>query len=127
MKKRKKWLRITIVTVVVGLGIGAFWMFSHSTEPSLSVSQLKSRASSLDGQSVLLAGEVMPGSLQWDKSSQTMHFDLGDGADRQPVTFKGVVPDKFRVGTRVTVEGQLRDGYFEAQRFSNRSLCNVCH
>lgn len=127
MKKRRKWLPITIAALVVALGVGAFVMFTHSAEPALSVSQLKSRASFLDGQSVLLAGEVMPGSLQWDKSSQTMHFDLGDGADRQPVTFKGVVPDKFRVGTRVTVEGQLRDGYFEAQRFSNRSLCNVCH
>ncbi len=124
---KKRWLPIVIGVLVIGLGVGAYWMFAHSAEPSLSVSQLKAKAGSLNGQRVLLAGRVMPGSLLWDKSTQTMHFDLGDGMERLAVAYKGVVPDKFQVGTRVTVEGRLLDGYFEAQRFSNRSVCNVCH
>ncbi len=127
MKKRKKWLPIAIVAVVVVLGIGAFVMVTHNEKPTLSVSEMKTRAGSLDGQSVLLKGEVIPGSLQWDQRSQVMHFDLGDGVERQAVTFNGVVPDKFRVGATVTVEGQLQGGNFEAQRFNTRSLCNVCH
>lgn len=124
---KRRWLPIVIMVLVVGLAFGAYWVFAHSAEPALSVSQLKEKADSVNGQRVLLTGKVMPGSLHWDKTNQTMHFDLGDGVERQAVVFKGVVPDKFQVGTKVTVEGQLREGYFEAQRFSNRSLCNVCH
>lgn len=64
---------------------------------------------------VRLGGTVAAGSVQWDASHRHLHFLITDGARSLPVAYSGVVPDIFKDGRQVVVEGMLgRDGTFEA-------------
>jgi cytochrome c-type biogenesis protein CcmE len=64
---------------------------------------------------VRLGGTVAVGSVQWDSSHRHLRFMITDGARALPVAYSGVVPDIFKDGRQVVVEGALgRDGTFEA-------------
>ncbi|HEX4836076.1 MAG TPA: cytochrome c maturation protein CcmE [bacterium] len=64
---------------------------------------------------VRLGGTVALGSVQWDSSHRHLRFMITDGAHALPVAYSGVVPDIFKDGRQVVVEGTLgRDGTFQA-------------
>ena len=64
---------------------------------------------------VRLGGTVAPGSVLWDSSHRHLRFMTTDGAHALPVAYSGVVPDIFKDGRQVVVEGTLgRDGTFRA-------------
>jgi cytochrome c-type biogenesis protein CcmE len=75
------------------------------------------RPSQLDGHSgkVSLAGKVV-GRPSGDAHAAGLHFVLRDvkGTTAIPVTYRGTVPDLFRTGRDVVVQGQLRNGVFVA-------------
>ncbi len=57
-----------------------------------------------------------------------LHFVLEDAkgrntAARVPVSYSGTVPDLFRVGREVVVEGSLHDGTFVAKRDTLSTKC----
>lgn len=54
---------------------------------------------------VRVGGRVVPGSIQWDNSSQTMHFALAGDHDQIDVVYRGAVPDSFRDGVTAILEG----------------------
>jgi cytochrome c-type biogenesis protein CcmE len=58
-------------------------------------------------------------------SSGGMHFRVRDigGQASVPVVYRGSVPDLFKVGRHVVVDGRLRDGVFVAQRDSLVTKC----
>ncbi len=61
-----------------------------------------------------LGGLVETGSVQRGQGT-TVRFAVTDGANALPVTFTGVLPDLFREGQGVVVEGKLdSDGTFDA-------------
>jgi cytochrome c-type biogenesis protein CcmE len=79
--------------------------------PSLRPSQLEGR----DGR-VALAGKVV-GEVEGNaRSAGGLRFTLRDvdGTATVPVVYSGSVPDLFRVGRDVHVEGELRGGVFHA-------------
>jgi cytochrome c-type biogenesis protein CcmE len=58
---------------------------------------------------------VEEGSLETAADGVTMHFVVGDGKARVPVTFAGIAPDLFTEGSGVVAEGQMMpDGTFRA-------------
>lgn len=64
-----------------------------------------------------MGAKVVPGSIRRDPSSQQVDFEVSDGAQRYPVTYRGLVPDTFTDANdiEVIVEGRLgRDGVFRA-------------
>ncbi len=64
---------------------------------------------------VRLGGTVALGSVEWDSSHRHLRFMITDGAHALPVAYSGVVPDIFKDGRQVVVEGTLgRDGTFQA-------------
>ncbi|MBW8742426.1 MAG: cytochrome c maturation protein CcmE [Acidobacteria bacterium] len=75
------------------------------------------RPSQLDGHSgkVSLAGKVV-GRPSGDAHAAGLHFVLRDvkGTTAIPVMYRGTVPDLFRTGRDVVVQGQLRNGVFVA-------------
>jgi cytochrome c-type biogenesis protein CcmE len=79
--------------------------------PSLAPSQLVGR----EGK-VALAGEVV-GEPQGDARGEGLRFRLKDvdGTATVDVLYVGSVPDLFKTGRHVYVEGQLRDGVFHAE------------
>jgi cytochrome c-type biogenesis protein CcmE len=62
---------------------------------------------------VRLGGLVKPGSLHRGAELR-MTFDVTDGKSDVPVAYQGIVPDLFREGQGVVVEGKMQDGVFKA-------------
>jgi cytochrome c-type biogenesis protein CcmE len=74
--------------------------------PSLQPSELKGRS----GQ-VALSGKVV---APVSREGRTVRFRLRDvnGSASVPVVYRGSVPDLFRLGRDIHLEGQLREGVF---------------
>ena len=75
---------------------------------------------------VMLVGTVVPG-ISGDAHQGGLHFTLKDdgpaNAARTRVLYTGSVPDLFKVGRHVVVEGTLRNGVFVAKRDSLVTKC----
>jgi len=113
------------VRLVVALSVAAvlaiFLLYVSVTggTPSIQPSQLHGRTGE-----VALVGKVT-GSPAGDAHSDGLRFRIRDvsGASSVPVVYTGSVPDLFRPGREVRVEGKLRDGVFVAKRDSLRTKC----
>ena len=129
MRKRRKWLLVLAVVLTAGLGYTTYSLFAHTGTDYLTVSDSKSQAAFLYGQSVRVEGKVASGSIEWDNKSKIMRFTLIDDRESLDVAYEGVVPDSFKPGAELIVEGRYRtDGVLEATSFgSRRSVCNLCH
>ena len=78
------------------------------------------------GEDVLLVGTVV-GHVAGDAHAGGMRFvlkdDHGTSAKTVPVRYAGSVPDLFRTGRQVVVEGTLRNGTFVAKANSLVTKC----
>ncbi|MFI5274477.1 MAG: cytochrome c maturation protein CcmE [Ktedonobacterales bacterium] len=64
---------------------------------------------------VRVAGVVQANTIQTNAATQVIHFTIQDTAGAMPVTYSGTVPDIFRAGIQVVVEGKLgTNGVFQA-------------
>lgn len=81
----------------------------------MTVSELK-HCTSCVTQSVRVAGVVQSGSIVRNAQNQSVSFTINDGAQTLVVSYSGVVPDIFRAGIQVVVEGHYTgQGPFQAQ------------
>lgn len=62
-----------------------------------------------------IGGLVQTGTVKRVGDGLTVQFDVTDTAKTIPVAYKGILPDLFREGKGVVVQGKLRpDGVFQA-------------
>jgi cytochrome c-type biogenesis protein CcmE len=64
-----------------------------------------------------MGAKVVPGSIRRDRANRQVDFQVSDGVQSYPVTYRGLVPDTFTDANdiEVIVEGRLgRDGVFRA-------------
>jgi len=64
-----------------------------------------------------ISARVVPGSIRRDDQHRRVDFQVSDGVQSYPVTYRGLVPDTFTDANdiEVIVEGRLgRDGVFHA-------------
>jgi cytochrome c-type biogenesis protein CcmE len=64
-----------------------------------------------------MGAKVVPGSIRRDDANRQVDFQVSDGVQSYPVTYRGLVPDTFTDANdiEVIVEGRLgRDGVFHA-------------
>jgi cytochrome c-type biogenesis protein CcmE len=81
----------------------------------LTVSELK-HCTDCTTRSVRVSGIVQAGSIVKDEQRQMVKFVVVDGNQTLPVVYSGVVPDIFRAGIQVVVEGHYAgQGAFQAQ------------
>jgi cytochrome c-type biogenesis protein CcmE len=67
-------------------------------------------------QDVRVAGYVQAGTIVHDDRTQTVAFVMEDSKQTLQVTYSGVLPDIFRAGVQVVVEGHYSgSGPFQAQ------------
>ena len=120
---------IVVIVLVAGIGYTGYLFFAHKGDDSFTVSELKLQAESIDSQRGSVRGQVAPGSISWDDKAQVMTFSLADDKSRLDIIYEGIVPDSFKPGDELIVEGEYRpDGTFAARSFGRpRSLCNLCH
>jgi cytochrome c-type biogenesis protein CcmE len=76
------------------------------------------------GQSLQLTGKVVNGSV--DRTGNILHFRIADrngSGPALPVDYTGEVPDPFRAGREVIVDGTMKNGTFVAKRDSLITKC----
>ena len=119
---RKRRLRlVTLLGVALVLATALIYTsFSASTEAT-TPSQLLSAAK--PGKSYELTGKVVDGSVR--REGDRLRFAIRDreGEAAIPVTYTGTVPDPFREGREVIVEGRVQGGTFVADRDSLITKC----
>ncbi len=112
--KRKKFL-IGGIIIFLALGYLGYTGFVGGTSYYYTVSELLEQGSSVYGENLRVNGQVAPGSLEQGSGALVLRFTVSDGEESLPVVYEGVVPDTFRVGNDIVLEGYLSsDGIFEA-------------
>ena len=117
--RRRK--RLPLSFIIGGLAILAavIYLVYANTQANavyyMTVSELRN-CTTCTTQSVRVAGVVQQGSIVRNDQQQLVTFVIAQGAQRLPVTYNGVVPDIFRQGIEVVVEGHYTgQGPFQAQ------------
>ncbi len=113
-KKKRLYLVLTTMTILV-LAVGlVLTALEDSISLFLDPSELKER-NIADGQHIRLGGLVVEDSFVKDSDGLTYYFDVTDGAETVSVTYKGSLPDLFREGQGVVLEGKTNSkGPFNA-------------
>jgi len=106
-----KWAALGVV-VAACVGYLVYSASGGSSEYYLTVSELRSRATSGD---VRVAG-VVQNDVQRSDGGLQVQFTEKDGTASMPVEYHGTLPDIFRPGITVVAEGRLgADGIFHAR------------
>ncbi len=113
--------RLPLSFIIGGIAILAavVYLVYANTQASavyyMTVSELR-HCTTCTTQSVRVAGIVQPGSISRDDQKNVLHFVITEGSQTLPVTYTGgVVPDIFRAGIQVVVEGYYTgSGPFQA-------------
>lgn len=64
---------------------------------------------------IRISGRIEDGSISWDANKLDLNFRITDGKHTIPVTYHGIVPDTFKYGVDVVIEGKLNaDKSFKA-------------
>jgi cytochrome c-type biogenesis protein CcmE len=110
--------------IVAGLAVAgavAYLIFASTSATAayyMTINELRA-CHDCSTRTVRVAGVVQAGSIARNDSAQTMRFSVTQGHDALPVTYSlqsGAVPDIFRSGITVVVEGKLLPtGVFDAQ------------
>jgi cytochrome c-type biogenesis protein CcmE len=98
--------------VAAGLAVAAavaYLIYANTTTSAAYYMTVKELRGCHDcaGRIVRVAGTVQPGTVARDDQTQTVRFTIDDGQNTLPVTYSGIVPDIFRPGVTVVVEGTL--------------------
>ncbi len=116
MLKKKKFL-IGAIIIFLAIGYLSFTGFQSAATYYYEVSELLEQGSSIYDENVRVNGQVVPGSIEQAAQGTILRFTMTDvdGEESLPVVYQGVVPDAFKVGNEVVVEGQLDSaGIFQA-------------
>jgi cytochrome c-type biogenesis protein CcmE len=113
-----------VIALSVAAVLAVFLLYTSIAgggNPSLAPSELRGRTVK-----VQLAGVVV-GPVRGDAHAGGLRFALRDiGGDRRTrvaVLYRGSVPDLFKVGRHIVVDGQLRRGTFVAEPGSMITKC----
>ena len=121
LKSERPRRRVPLSFLIAGaaiLGAVCYLVFANTQATAvyyLTVSELK-HCTTCTTQAVRVAGVVEAGSIVRNDAKQLITFVIDDGKQTLPVTYSGIVPDIFRPGIQVVVEGHYSgQGAFQAQ------------
>src|SRR5947209_10684003 len=117
--RRRKRLPLSFIIGGIAILAAVIYLVYANTQANavyyMTVSELKN-CTTCTSQSVRVAGTVQSGSIVRDDQKQLITFVITQGGQSLPVTYSGVVPDIFRPGVEVVVEGHYTgQGPFQAQ------------
>ena len=119
--RRKTWLnaKLLVVAAVLVLTVGflIYNALGTSIKYFVTVSELRSSSSNLQGQELRVGGNVAPGSIQRVNFGGELRFVMTDGTSTIPVQYSGTVPDIFSEQVEVVVQGTMQpDGTLVASQ-----------
>ena len=114
--RRKRFLIVGLV-VAAALGFLGYQAFIGAATYYLTVEELLARSDTAYGEQVRVMGKVVDGSLSRSPETNTIRFTIaGKNGASVPVVYSGVVPDAFKQGADVVLDGSLgQAGTFEAK------------
>lgn len=119
--RRRRFIIITIVLLPV-IGYLAFAGIRDMMFYYLTVSEVIERGPQSSNGGVRVGGKVLAGSLNWDSKSSKLSFVMADDRKRLPVVYQGVIPDFFKQGTEVIIEGTYSEGLFRASQIMSKCI-----
>jgi cytochrome c-type biogenesis protein CcmE len=110
---------VIALSVAAALAVFLLYVSVAGGMPSIQPSQLKGRQGE-----VALVGKVI-GNPSGDPHGGGLRFRMQDvsGSSSVPIVYRGSVPDLFKPGREVRVEGRLHNGVFIAKRDTLRTKC----
>ncbi|OGN91193.1 MAG: hypothetical protein A2Z70_00695 [Chloroflexi bacterium RBG_13_48_17] len=116
MLKRKRVIFAGAI-VLMAIAFLAYIGLNQFATYDITVSEFVAKADSFTGKQVRVVGQVVPGSVNQDTNNFTLSFTIADGEASLPVVYQGVVPDTFKEGTDIVVEGKSdQQGVFHASQ-----------
>lgn len=113
-KHQRLVLLIVALGVLIAAGLLAAWALRSQASYFYVPADIMADPPEPD-RAVRLGGMVEAGSLETQPDGVTIAFVVGDGKERVPVRFSGIVPSLFQEESGVVAEGKLRaDGVFIA-------------
>ncbi|MBF0439926.1 MAG: cytochrome c maturation protein CcmE [Magnetococcales bacterium] len=113
MKTRPNKRLFLIGTLILVAGALAALVFSSFTGALVyfhTPTEVTAKTTELNGKKIRIGGMVQAGSLVKESGTQKIRFLVTDGTSQHPVRYDGMVPDLFREGQGVVVEGTWRTG-----------------
>src|SRR4051812_35999180 len=118
-RKRKIRLCVALAAALLLAGALVFTSFDGATQAQTPSQVLRDGG----GGSYKMTGRVVPGSIGHDGAALLFRVSDRSGGRSLPPRYTGVVPDPFRAGREVIVEGSLKGGTFIGQRDSLVTKC----
>lgn len=114
MKRKQRKFLVGFGVVIAAIGYLIYTGFSDSTMYYLTVSELQ--ASPVYAKNLRLNGHVVTGSIKKDEvGTMRVRFLAEEGGMETNVVYTGVIPDTFKDGSEIVVEGTYApDGTFTA-------------
>ncbi len=111
--------RATVVIVFAAvIGIIGYLILSGFDDTTVAyyqtVDELKTLGVSADGKSYRVSGQVVAGSVVRAEDGLSMTFTIDELGNTMPVVYHGIIPDTFKEGVGVLLEGRYANGRFEA-------------
>ena len=116
MNPKRKQRLLIILGLVSGLGIAVgLVMFALSQNINLFFTPTQiAKGEAPSAQMIRVGGMVADGTVDRDPQSLKVAFDVTDFDYNVRVTYEGILPDLFREGQGVVVQGRIRSGQFVA-------------
>ncbi|MDP2645265.1 MAG: cytochrome c maturation protein CcmE [Desulfobacterales bacterium] len=116
INKRRKLKPIIISAVILSvIGYLIYAGIRDSGTYYLTVSEVLAKTSQAPNETVRVGGMVAPDSVNWDSKTLNLQFRIADNKSHLAVKYQGVVPDSFKPGREVVVEGKyIPGGHFAA-------------
>ncbi|MBI2979905.1 MAG: cytochrome c maturation protein CcmE [Chloroflexi bacterium] len=114
MLKKKRFL-IGGAIIFLAIGYLGYMGFQSSATYYYTVSELMEQENQSYDENLRVKGQVVPGSIERGALGKTLKFTIVEGEASLPVTYEGIVPDTFKAGVDVVVEGHFNStGIFHA-------------
>jgi len=115
VKSRKGKFLVAGLAVIIAVGYIGYSGLRSGTLTYVTPSELVAKPELAD-KDLRLAGRVTDKPVRRDPANLRLEFTLGDGRVVVPVIYHGVVPDAFKNGADVVVEGRYKSGVFAADK-----------
>lgn len=119
---RKRQIRLFVALgVALALATGLIYVSFNASSEAREPSELQD---AVPGKNYEMTGKVIPGSIE--KTDQGANFKVSDrdGNGSIPVSYEGVIPDPFRDGREIVLQGSINEsGVFVGDRDTLVTKC----
>jgi cytochrome c-type biogenesis protein CcmE len=113
--KKKRFIIVGVIALAALVYI-VITAFQHGTTRYYTVSTILEQSASVAGETVRVSGGLSTITQGAGTGASRWQFVLSESGKDLPVVYQGIVPDAFKVGNELMVEGRLDPaGVFQAQ------------